>query len=360
MSASTRRLFDTTRRFPSVEELESRSLPAGISWSHPLLSAAAPADSIRMDVPGWQVHLQRNADALLVPAGAKLRGTPGLPDGALRLHFLGASPNVRAVTRAQKEGREPERVVFRNLYKGIDVVYREKANQLQFVFLIHPGANPRKIRLAYEGAEKLQLDAAGHLHLTLPNGTLAQEAPFAYQVVAGQRQPVQIRPKLQANGRLRFQIGAYDPSRLLVIDPEINNPPTAIADSYLVVHDHMLEAGSVLDNDSDPEQNDLTAILVSGTSNGSLSFGLDGNFTYVPNDLFVGTDSFVYRTPPFSSSTPTAPSPTRPPRTGPARIRSRTRSPTRSPRARQPCSCGWATTFPRSACRSQSPAASVS
>ena len=53
-----------------------------------------------MDVPGWQVYLQPNADALLIPAGAKANGNAVLPDGALRLHFLGANQNVRAVRAA--------------------------------------------------------------------------------------------------------------------------------------------------------------------------------------------------------------------------------------------------------------------
>ena len=52
---------------------------------------------------------------------------------------------------------------------------------------------------------------------------------------------------------------------------------------------------NVLANDSDPDGNPLTAILVSGPSNGSLTLNADGTFNYTPNSGFTGTDSFTYK-----------------------------------------------------------------
>jgi VCBS repeat-containing protein len=51
----------------------------------------------------------------------------------------------------------------------------------------------------------------------------------------------------------------------------------------------------VLENDTDPLGAGLSAILVSGPANGSLSLREDGSFTYTPNTGFSGTDSFTYR-----------------------------------------------------------------
>ncbi len=56
-----------------------------------------------------------------------------------------------------------------------------------------------------------------------------------------------------------------------------------------------LSRAGVLDNDTDTMQAGLTAALVSGPSNGTLSLNGDGTFTYVPTANFSGTDSFTYR-----------------------------------------------------------------
>ncbi len=76
-----------------------------------------------------------------------------------------------------------------------------------------------------------------------------------------------------------------------------NAAPFAMADSYAVQHDGSLWVPSpgVLGNDSDPDNDWLTAQLMSGASNGSLYFGGDGSLTYYPNPGFVGADSFTYR-----------------------------------------------------------------
>ena len=76
-----------------------------------------------------------------------------------------------------------------------------------------------------------------------------------------------------------------------------NSPPVANNDSYTMVHDRTLDipAPGVLGNDSDPDGDDLTAILVSNVSHGNLSLNPNGSFTYTPNAGFVGTDSFSYQ-----------------------------------------------------------------
>ncbi|NIU06024.1 MAG: DUF2341 domain-containing protein [Gammaproteobacteria bacterium] len=52
--------------------------------------------------------------------------------------------------------------------------------------------------------------------------------------------------------------------------------------------------GGVLANDSDADADRLSAVLVSGPANGSLSLNADGAFTYTPNPDFAGSDSFTY------------------------------------------------------------------
>src|SRR5207248_9581973 len=72
--------------------------------------------------------------------------------------------------------------------------------------------------------------------------------------------------------------------------------PVAHDDAYSGSHDHTLNSGtSVLSNDQRGGPGTLTAVQVTGTSHGSLTLHSSGIFSYVPNALFVGTDSFTYK-----------------------------------------------------------------
>jgi len=77
----------------------------------------------------------------------------------------------------------------------------------------------------------------------------------------------------------------------------VDESPTASGDSYTTDEDQTLTvsaANGVLDNDSDPDGDGLTASVVTGPSNGSLTLNSDGSFTYDPNTNYNGSDSFEY------------------------------------------------------------------
>ncbi len=82
----------------------------------------------------------------------------------------------------------------------------------------------------------------------------------------------------------------------IVVTP-VNEGPVAVADTYTVAEDGILSAigsAGVLANDTDRDGDGLSARLVSGPSNGTLTFNANGTFTYVPDANWHGTDSFVY------------------------------------------------------------------
>src|SRR5207253_8718985 len=81
------------------------------------------------------------------------------------------------------------------------------------------------------------------------------------------------------------------------IQYEKSTTPTANNDSYRIAPGQTLSVAGpgVLANDSDPDGDKLSAILVSGPANGALTLSADGSFTYVPNPGFTGTDSFTYK-----------------------------------------------------------------
>ena len=77
----------------------------------------------------------------------------------------------------------------------------------------------------------------------------------------------------------------------------VNGPPSAFGETYSVVEGETLEiaAPGVLGNDTDPDGNPLTAVVLSGPSHGSLTLNESGGFVYVHTGSDHTDDSFTYR-----------------------------------------------------------------
>ena len=73
--------------------------------------------------------------------------------------------------------------------------------------------------------------------------------------------------------------------------PPGNQAPTGVNDNFGTDY----EGRNVLSNDTDPDGDSLTAVLVQGPANGTLELNPDGSFVYAPNEGFTGSDSFTYR-----------------------------------------------------------------
>jgi VCBS repeat-containing protein len=88
-----------------------------------------------------------------------------------------------------------------------------------------------------------------------------------------------------------------DPAKVTLTVTARNDTPTAANDAYSTAEDTTLtvNAPGVLGNDSDPDDDTLSAVRVSGPSHGTLSLKADGSFTYSPDDNFNGSDSFTYQ-----------------------------------------------------------------
>jgi hypothetical protein len=111
------------------------------------------------------------------------------------------------------------KVRYPSVYPGIDLVYYGSQRQLEYDFVIAPGASPRPIRLRFAGSSGLSVDADGNLSVHVRDGSLELLKPEVYQLVNGNRQPVSGRFRLLANNTAGFALGRYDHSKPLVIDP---------------------------------------------------------------------------------------------------------------------------------------------
>jgi hypothetical protein len=113
------------------------------------------------------------------------------------------------------------RVIYRDLYPGIDMVYSAQARWLKSEFVAAPGADTSRIRIEYAGVQSIRTDENGRLVLVTANGELREEAPEIYQESGGVRIPVEGAFRVSGNV-VSFEVGEYDHSRELRIDPVLS------------------------------------------------------------------------------------------------------------------------------------------
>ena len=111
------------------------------------------------------------------------------------------------------------KVKYEDVYPGVDLVYYGNQGQLEYDFVVAPGADPRLVTLAFEGAREVHIDARGELVLRVEGGEVRQHKPVVYQEVAGVKQEVAGRYVMKGTRQVGFRVAAYDPSRPLIIDP---------------------------------------------------------------------------------------------------------------------------------------------
>jgi hypothetical protein len=154
----------------------------------------------------------------------------------LRLKLIHSNPNPRVVCTEELPGfanwfvgKDPEkwlshiptygRITFLEVYPGIDLVYHGNRHQLEFDFIVQPGANPGAISLAMEGADSLEVAPDGALVLQAGMEQVRLGKPLLQQQSAGPRKEVSGGYLVGPGRQVRFHIGGYDVSRPLVIDP---------------------------------------------------------------------------------------------------------------------------------------------
>jgi hypothetical protein len=115
-----------------------------------------------------------------------------------------------------------KRVQMSEIYPGIDVVFYGSRQQLEYDFIVAPGASPDEIELRAEGADSVLLDASENLVIGLHGSQAVFQKPVVYQENNGQRQTVSGHYVLADGGNITFEIGPYDHSRALIIDPVLS------------------------------------------------------------------------------------------------------------------------------------------
>jgi hypothetical protein len=116
-------------------------------------------------------------------------------------------------------------VRYENIYKNIDLKVYGIEKQVEYDWIVKPGANPADIKVAYKNAKKTYIDKEGNVVIETKFGKMFHKKPVSYQAVeAGgknYRNSVDVKFKKLAENTYGFNVGAYDKTRELIIDPVV-------------------------------------------------------------------------------------------------------------------------------------------
>jgi hypothetical protein len=183
---------------------------------------------------GYAVFLTRNEAVLTMQGAEKLKRA-----GVLRLSWVNGN-RIPKISGEQKlpgkinylRGNDPAkwrtnvptfgRIRYRQIYPGIDLVFYGNQRKLEYDFVVAPGADPKQIALAVDGAKSLRVSKTGDLLIDLGDTEIIQHLPKIYQERNGRRQTVRGEYVILSDNRVGFELGSYDRRRALVIDPTIS------------------------------------------------------------------------------------------------------------------------------------------
>jgi hypothetical protein len=197
-----------------------------------------PGSKRQSEVLDMMLNKRRGAAAVNARLKKRAEGHKKVSPTTLQMNFLGGNSHPQLIAEDLQSGKVnyfigKDRskwhskislygaVNYRNLYPGIDLKFHGASKQLEFDYLVSPGANPEAIALSFDGAENLRTNDSGDLVLTTAAGPVEFHRPVAYQSKNGVRETVDARFVLKSRNEVEVDLGPYDHNRELVIDPVV-------------------------------------------------------------------------------------------------------------------------------------------
>ncbi len=164
----------------------------------------------------------------------------GVTRTVVRMKVIGANPAPRVVGLNELPGKvnyfignNPldwrvdiqtyAKIKYEDVYSGVDFICYGNPRQLEYDFVVAPGADPNRITLSFEGAN-VSINNQGDLVLRIAGGEIKLQRPHVYQEVNGVKHiiPGSYRLLPRPTGHVAFQVAAYDTSKPLIIDPVLS------------------------------------------------------------------------------------------------------------------------------------------
>jgi uncharacterized protein (TIGR03437 family) len=207
-----------------------------------LISAPLSFEPNQGQLPSTVQFLSRGSGYALLLAPGKLvvnmeRQAPVSSVDTLSMSLIGVNPQATAVGLARQTGvvsyfigDDPRKwragiptygkVEYSQIYPGVDLIYYGNQRQLEYDFVVAPGADPSRIAWRIDGA-RASIDAEGNLTLHASNGPATFQKPVLYQMEGDRKTRVEGSFAVAGN-QIRFRLGSYDHSRALIIDPVLS------------------------------------------------------------------------------------------------------------------------------------------
>jgi hypothetical protein len=129
-------------------------------------------------------------------------------------YYVGSDPS-----RWQNDVPHFARVKYRQVYPGIDLVFHGRDRELEYDLIVAPTGDPDAICLRFEGADGVRIDGNGDLVLDTQVGSIVHRKPVAFQGAGDARKLVAASYLRRSDGTIGFEVGEYDRTQPLVIDP---------------------------------------------------------------------------------------------------------------------------------------------
>jgi len=187
-------------------------LTLGLTAPHFVAYQGTSAENVRFVMDdGW-------SQTAAVPGALLMDWQDGRPGAALRLTMgnPAAEPEIESVAA---DGSKIDALRYRSVWPGIDTVIKTQPGGWSSNMIVQPGVDPSIIQLEYVGATELSVDQAGRLHVKTADGEWIDGTPETWQDGPAGREPVQSSYSLLGGTMFGFNVGSYDPSRPLVVDP---------------------------------------------------------------------------------------------------------------------------------------------
>lgn len=114
-----------------------------------------------------------------------------------------------------------ERLIYKNVFHNIDLIYYFVDGNLKYDYIASPGSNVNDIEMLIEGAD-IHHSSDGGIDYAITVGSFQEESPYAYQVSKNSKKETSVDVSFDIkNNLLRFKLGEYDSTQILVIDPTL-------------------------------------------------------------------------------------------------------------------------------------------
>ncbi len=181
----------------------------------------AAAYQVHLGHAGATISLDSAADGAsttlqLVQASQSLQ-PEGQGDRGGRSHYI----KGRDETQWRMDVPHFDRVVYREVYPGVDWIFYGNARRLEYDFVLEPGADPSAIAMRFDTAVSVNLEGQ-EIVADIAGERLALATPKAFQRIGNATVSVEVAYVLSGSGAISFRLGDYDTAHTLIIDPLVS------------------------------------------------------------------------------------------------------------------------------------------